>query len=189
MNYMGNEITLQIYQAYSNWAKDLNPKRLSHLLFVQHFEERWVQVELAYHLSLVLKTPNVWMEVYKKRYDIGIYSGVNEKTPSVLIELKTVKNYDLPFWTSGFADDVKKLKAAKLGASDIRCFFLVISAFAEPKENVFWFKKAIIPKSEYEAQLNAKFSLNRLGTEKSFTDPNGFFKNINLTMYLQEVAG
>ncbi|MBU2572452.1 MAG: hypothetical protein KKH28_00025 [Elusimicrobia bacterium] len=185
---MGHEIIEQIKQAYINWASSLDPKRLSYLLFVQHFEERWVQVELAHHLSLVLKNPNVWMEA--KKYDIGVYSSVNEKKPAVLIELKTVKNYDLSYWTSRFPEDIKKLKAARLGASDIRCFFMVISAFAEPaepKENVFWFNKAITPKSEYETQLNTKFSLNRPGAEKLFKDPDGFFKSMSLTMYLQEI--
>lgn len=184
---MEHDIISQINQAYTKWAHNIAPKRLSYLLFVQHFEERWVQVELAHHLSLVLNNPNVWMEAYKNKYDIGVYSGVTEKTPSVLIELKTVKNYDLPFWTSRFKDDMEKLKAAKSKVPDIRCFFLIISAFAEPNESVYWFDKAITPKSEYETQLNTKFSLNLPGIEIPIKDPDGFFKSMSLTMYLQEV--
>ena len=180
-----------IEEALKLWANHINSEKLSYLAFVQHFEERWVQTELGYELSLILNNPNVWMECYKdKRCDIGIYEKVNKKTPKVIIEIKTVKNYDLSTWTNRLELDRQKLKTiqqeAEKEGTTIKCFSLVISLFARPKSNdVFWYKKRI-EKEKYEEILKTK-EVDITKTSPLLSYENKFFSNIELKFHLEEI--
>ena len=137
----------------------------------------------------MIKNKDVWMEAYKKKYDIAIYPKATASTPVTLIELKTVKNYDLPFWTSRLQTDIDKLRAAKRDSGEIRCFFMILSAFGQPSSQVVWAKKAL-SKEIYHDRLNKKLEeigFKQPGVEKSFTDSSGMFNKMGITMHLLEV--
>ena len=175
----------KIEESLKSWAINICPEKLSYLAFVQHFEERWVQTELGYELSSTLNNPNIWMECYKK-CDIGIYPNTNEKIPNAIIEIKTIKNYDLPFWVSRFKEDREKLKKIKTENNSIQCFFLVISLFAQPKNNdIFWYKKSI-EKEKYEEILKTK-EVDISKTSPLLSYKSEFFSNIELKFHLEEI--
>jgi len=124
-----------ISEAYEDLALNLQKRQkeeglLSFLASVQHFEERWLQVEFALCLQKKLPDHHIWMEW--KRFDISIFKSRTDNQPVCIIEMKTVKNYALSYWLAGLKRDFEKLEKTRESYHGVEIFILAFALYTEP---------------------------------------------------------
>ncbi|MCB4791083.1 MAG: hypothetical protein LHV68_04265 [Elusimicrobia bacterium] len=130
-----------LIRAFNKLSKKLSDrsKQLSYLAAIQHFEERWIQVEYSICLQeLMFKSHSVWMEGGKEKIDASIYSKTNDLV--CVVEIKTVKNYEVSYWLDKFENDIKKLVEIKRDKLKDR-YFLVFYLYAAPQGWWQWERK------------------------------------------------
>ena len=110
--------------------RERKTKILTYFARYLHFDERWAQSELCHMISQKYPHKYVWME--DKRRDCTIYSGKGkEEDLECVIEIKTVKNFDIGYWLSPLKRDIVKLKNEKCALR----IFVVISLTGKPKKD------------------------------------------------------
>lgn len=91
---------------------------LEYLARIQHYEERWAVAEFGHELQNKLSGADVYLEC--KRHDICIWETPEADeigkrlAPDCIIEVKTVKNYDIGYWIKPILNDIEKLASADL---------------------------------------------------------------------------